>query len=398
MQWLLLLLTLGLLLMLGATVIVLIAEQRRRRSVEARSRAILSSSFTDLAILDRHGVVEDCNDRRSGTRDSANPFTAAKRGEPWLPDSPAMAPDDPAGIAGVRDALLAVLSGHDAERTVECDWKTAGGHGSSRLRFCRIERREGGAIVSHLDVTASKRVEGEAQKALHELAHMNMRAGLGELVSAVTHELIQSLTASFGNAQTLKRMLLDPRVTREELAPVVDDIAAANRDGTRVIERVRQLIRKEPFDLRAVDLNAVVMDVVQVLNSSAASEGVLLVADLDPELPAINADSVQLRQVAMNLVLNAVQATRGGPVHPPVVRIATAGADSVVSITVDDAGPGIAADAMPRLFEPYFTTKANGLGVGLSISRSIVESHGGSIAAANIPAGGARFTVILPTD
>ena len=227
---------------------------------------------------------------------------------------------------------------------------------------------------------------------------MNMRAGLGELVSAVTHELTQSLTASFGNAQTLKRMLPDPRVTREELAPVVDDIAAANREATHVIERVRQLIRKEPFDMKAVDLNAVVMDVVQVLNSSAASEGVLLVADLDPDLPAINADRVQLRQVAMNLVLNAVQATRGGPVHPPVVRIATAGANSVVSITVDDAGPGIAADAMPRLFEPYFTTKANGLGMGLSISRSIVECHGGSIAAANIPAGGARFTVHLPTD
>ena len=193
-------------------------------------------------------------------------------------------------------------------------------------------------------------------------------------------------------------MLPDPRVTREELAPVVNDIAAANREATHVIERVRQVIRKEPFDLRAVDLNAVVMDVVQVLNSSAAREGVLLVADLDPSLPAINADRVQLRQVAMNLVLNAVQATRGGPVHPPVVRIATAGANSVVSITVDDAGPGIAAEAMPRLFEPYFTTKANGLGMGLSISRSIVESHGGSIAAANIPEGGARFTVFLPTD
>ena len=378
--------------------IALITEYRRRRSIEARSRAILSSSFTDLAILDLNGVVEDCNNKEAATRDSTNPFTAAKRGEPWLPESSAMAPADPAGIARAHDALLAVLSGRDEERTVECDWKTADGHGSSRLRFCRIERREGGAVVSHLDVTASKRVEGQAQKALHELAHMNMRAELGELVSAVTHELTQSLTASFGNAQTLKRMLPDPRVTREELAPVVDDIAAANREATHVIERVRQVIRKEPFDLRAVDLNAVVMDVVQVLNSSAAREGVLLVADLDPSLPAINADRVQLRQVVMNLVLNAVQATREGPVHPPVVRIATAGADSVVSITVDDAGPGIAADAMPRLFEPYFTTKANGLGMGLSISRSIVESHGGSIAAANIPHGGARFTVILPTD
>ena len=218
------------------------------------------------------------------------------------------------------------------------------------------------------------------------------------MVSSVTHELTQSLTASLGNAQALKRMLPDPRVGREDLAPLVDDIAAANRDATHVIEHVRQLMRKEQFDMRPVDLNAIVMDVVQVLNSSAASEGVLLVADLDPDLPAINADRVQLRQVAMNLVLNAVQATRGGPVHPPVVRIATAAANNQVSITVDDAGPGIPADALPRLFEPYFTTKANGLGMGLSISRSIVECHGGSIAAANIPAGGARFTVRLPTD
>ena len=89
-------------------------------------------------------------------------------------------------------------------------------------------------------------------------------------------------------------MLRDPQVTPEDLAPLVDDIAAANRDATHVIERARRLLRKEPFDMRPVDLNAVVMDVVQVLNSSAANEGVLLVADLDPDLPAIHADRVQL--------------------------------------------------------------------------------------------------------
>jgi C4-dicarboxylate-specific signal transduction histidine kinase len=99
----------------------------------------------------------------------------------------------------------------------------------------------------------------------------------------------------------------------------------------------------------------------------------------------------------MNLVLNAVQATRAGTVQPPVVRVVTTAANSHISMSVDDAGPGIPPDAMPRLFEPYFTTKPNGLGMGLSISRSIVESHGGSIAAANVSEGGARFTVILPT-
>jgi C4-dicarboxylate-specific signal transduction histidine kinase len=392
MRWLLFL------LILGGTLIALIAEHRRRRNVEARIRAILSSSFTGLAVLDRNGIVEDCNDKWAGPWETLNPFTAAKRGQPWLPGSADILGDDPGGTARVRDALLAVLSGREPERTIECDWSAGGERRSCHLRLCRIDRREGGAIVAHLDVTASKRVEAEAQKALHELAHMNMRAGLGELVSAVTHELTQSLTASFGNAQTLKRMLPDPRVTREELAPVVDDIAAANREASHVIERVRQLMHKEPFDLRPVDLNAVVMEVVQVLNSSAVNEGVLLVADLDPDLPAINADRVQLRQVAMNLVLNAVQATRDGTVQPPVVRVVTQGGNSHVSISVDDAGPGIEADAMARLFEPYFTTKANGLGMGLSISRSIVESHGGSIVAANVPQGGARFTVILPRD
>jgi two-component system, LuxR family, sensor kinase FixL len=291
-----------------------------------------------------------------------------------------------------------VLSGREAERNLECDWRSGGERRSSHLRLCRLERRAGGAVVAHRDVTASKRLEIEAQRALHELAHMNMRAGMGELVSAVTHELTQPLTASLGNAQTLKRMLADPRVAREDLAPLVDDIAAANRNATHVIERARQLLRKEPFDLRPVDLNAIVMDVIQILNASAVDEGVLLVADLDPDLPAILADRVQLRQVAMNLVLNAVQATRSHALQPPVVRIATFASENYVSVTVDDEGPGIPSEVLPRLFEPYFTTKVNGLGVGLSISRSIVESHGGSIAASNVPRGGARFTVILPAD
>ena len=241
------------LLILGGALIALIAEHRKRRSVEARNRAILSSSFTGLAIVDRFGIVEDCNEKWIGSREPLNPFTAAKRGEPWVPESAGIPPDDHAAMARVRDALLAVLSGREAERTIECDWSAGGKRRSSQLRLCRIERREGGAVVAHLDVTESKRVEVDAQRALHELAHMNMRAGMGELVSAVTHELTQSLTASFGNAQTLKRMLPDARVTREELTPVVDDIAAANREATHVIQRVRQLMRKEPFDLQPVD-------------------------------------------------------------------------------------------------------------------------------------------------
>jgi C4-dicarboxylate-specific signal transduction histidine kinase len=157
-------------------------------------------------------------------------------------------------------------------------------------------------------------------------------------------------------------------------------------------------MRKEPFDMQPLDVNIIVRDVVQVLDSTAASDGVLLVAHLNPELASVNGDRVQLRQVVMNLVLNGIQATRTFHSAHPVVRVSTAKRDDSVVFVVEDAGPGVPDDALPRLFEPYYTTKEDGLGLGLSISRSIVQSHGGAIAVSNLAQGGARFEVTLPFD
>lgn len=243
--------------------------------------------------------------------------------------------------------------------------------------------------------SARKRTDGEVQRTLHELAHMNMRAGMGEIVSAVTHEVNQPLTASLGNAQALKRMLATGLV-QEDLVSILDDIIDANRRAADVMGRIRTLMRKEAFDLHPIDFNSIVTNVVRVLTPAAANEGILLVADLDPDLPRLPGDEVQLRQVVMNLVLNAVQATRSQPGVPPLVRVATGTQRGRVMLIVEDAGAGVGEDALPHLFEPYFTTKQEGLGVGLSISRSIVESHGGSIEVANLAKGGARFSVTLP--
>jgi C4-dicarboxylate-specific signal transduction histidine kinase len=243
--------------------------------------------------------------------------------------------------------------------------------------------------------SARKRADAEVQRTLHELAHMNMRAGMGEIVSAVTHEVNQPLTASLGNAQALKRMLATGLV-QEDLVSILDDIIDANRRAADVMGRIRTLMRKEAFDLHPIDVNSIVTDVVRVLTPAASNEGILLVADLDPDLPRLPGDEVQLRQVVMNLVLNAVQATRSQPGVPPLVRVATGTQRGRVVLIVEDAGAGIGEDALPHLFEPYFTTKQEGLGVGLSISRSIVESHGGWIDVANLAKGGARFSVTLP--
>ena len=135
---------------------------------------------------------------------------------------------------------------------------------------------------------------------------------------------------------------------------------------------------------------------MRTLTSSTANDGVLLVTDLEPALPAVRGDCVQVQQVVMNLVINAVQATRSHVVAAPVVRVATRSDHGEVRLLVDDAGPGVDETALPRIFEPFFSTKREGLGVGLSISRSIVEMHGGRIDVTNLAQGGARFAVTLP--
>jgi C4-dicarboxylate-specific signal transduction histidine kinase len=379
----------------AAAIIALLVERRLRRRAEAQNRAVLSSMAADLALVTRQGLIETCNDNWARAADTRNPFTTAKVGESWIQASGHPPQENLPDLHKIQDALDAVLSGREPERIIEYTWLANGQRKWSHLRVRRLERVEGGAVVAHVDITARKRTEGEVQRTLHELAHMNMRAGMGEIVSAVTHEVNQPLTASLGNAQALKRMLATGLV-QQDLVSILDDIIDANRRAADVIGRIRTLMRKDEFDMRPIDFNAIVSDVVRVLNPSASNDGIVLVADLDPDLPRLPGDRVQLRQVVMNLVLNAVQATRGQAHLPPVVRVATAAQRGRVSLIVEDAGSGVGEDALPHLFEPYFTTKEEGLGVGLSISRSIVESHGGRIEVANLPKGGARFSVSLP--
>lgn len=381
-----------------AVVAAFLAERRLRRRAEARNRAILASVFADLAILTHDGVVEACNENWSRATGTSNPFTSARVGERWIQTQLAQSVESGADLRRIHDALDVVLAGQEPEQTVEYAWQDGASWKWSHLRLRGLERVDGGAVVAHMDITARKRIEAEAQSALHELAHMNMRAGMGEVVSAVIHELTQSLTASLSNAQALKRMLAEHRLAYEDLPAILDDISDANRQASEIIGRIRALMRKDDFDMQPLDLNVIVMEVVQVMYSTAANDGVLLVADLESTLPPILADRVQLRQVTLNLVLNAIQATRGHQSVSAVVRVSTAHGNGSVSMTVDDAGPGVDEAAIPRLFEPYFTTKPNGLGLGLSISRSIAQAHGGSIRVENLPQGGARFSVALPVQ
>jgi C4-dicarboxylate-specific signal transduction histidine kinase len=374
----------------------LLVERRLRRRAESQNRAILSSMAADLALVTRSGVVETCNDNWARSVGSQNPFMSAAVGRPWIPAAQDVPAENQGDLMRLRQALDEVLGGRDDEQIVEYAWQTGSQRRWSHVRLRRLERAGGGAVVAHVDITPRKRMEAENQNTLHELAHMNMRAGMGELVSVVTHEINQPLTASLGNAQALRRMLSNATPSNADLMPIIEDIIDANRRAADVIGRIRTVMRKEEFEMQPLDFNAIVAEIIRMLNPSAAHEGIVMAADLDPALPQIPGDRVQLRQVAMNLIVNAVQATRSRGGAPPIVRVKTSVHNGGVALMVEDAGDGVPDDALSRLFEPYFTTKQEGLGVGLSITRSIVESHGGSIEVANLPEGGARFSVILP--
>ena len=372
----------------------LLVERRLRRRAESQNRAILSSMAADLALVTRTGIVETCNDNWARSVGCENPFMSAGVGASWIPAADCVPAENQGDLTRMRQALDDVLAGRDKEQIIEYAWQSGSDRRWSHVRLRRLERG-GGAVIAHVDITPRKRMEAENQNTLHELAHMNMRAGMGELVSVVTHEINQ--TASLGNAQALRRMLTAKAAPGgADILPIVEDIIDANRRAADVIGRIRAVMRKEEFEMQPLDFNAIVAEIIRMLNPSAAHEGIVMAADLDPQLPPIPGDRVQLRQVAMNLIVNAVQATRSRAGAPPIVRVKTSVRNGSIALMVEDAGDGISDDALSRLFEPYFTTKQEGLGVGLSITRSIVESHGGSIEVANLPEGGARFLVILP--
>jgi signal transduction histidine kinase len=381
----------------SAIIGALLIQRQKRRRAEAENQAVLTSMSADLAVIDRHGVVLNSNDGWARAAAAAeNPFVSSGRGQPWLKAN-GLPQGEPIERTRVRDALGAVLGRREEERIVEYAWQTTGGGRWSHLRIRRLVG-SAGAVITHIDITARKRAEIEVHRTLHELAHLNMRTGMDEVLASVAHEVSQPLASSLTNAQALKRLIAAGRAEPHEVGGILDDIIEGDRRAIDVLNGIRRMLRKEAFDLQPLDLNGVVADVVRLLTASAANDGVLLVADLQPALPAVRGDRVQLQQVAMNLVINAVHATRGQAAPSPVVRVATLRDNGHVSLLVDDTGAGVDQSALPRLFEPFFSTKQDGLGVGLSISRSIVEMHGGRIDVTNLAQGGARFAVTMPAD
>jgi signal transduction histidine kinase len=240
------------------------------------------------------------------------------------------------------------------------------------------------------------RAELELQEQRAHLAHAARLATVGELSASIAHEINQPLAAILANAEAGEMMIKSAGAKLSDLQEVLSAIRQDDLRASDVIERMRRLLRNERIEMRPLKVNDAIESIVQLTSGIANRKGVSVHTVLDPSIPAIKGDFVQMQQVLLNLVVNAIDSVSECPPERRTVTITTAEKPpGGVEVAVTDNGAGISAEKLPHVFEPFFTTKSQGMGLGLSISRSIVQAHGGRIWAES-DATGATFRFIIP--
>jgi len=253
------------------------------------------------------------------------------------------------------------------------------------------------ATGSVQDITPRKRSEEETSRFRQQLAHVSRVSTVGELGQNLAHEINQPLTAIMVNAEAASQLLAGERPDLKEASEALHDIVADNKRAQEVVRRIRNLVKNAPSVPTRVDLSRVAAEAMKVVQADAAAKGVAIHLDLESGLPPVHGDEVQLQQVALNLIVNAMEAVSQNQFPPRLVTVKTGrDGEGSVSLWVSDTGAGVDRQSAERLFEPFFTTKPQGLGLGLSISRTIVEAHGGFLGVASNIDKGASFCCRLP--
>jgi two-component system sensor kinase FixL len=240
---------------------------------------------------------------------------------------------------------------------------------------------------------AEQRVRG-LETRLSQVGRFNL---MGEMAAGIAHEINQPLSAIANYAQAAKRLLEREQPGMQQLSDVCRKIEEQALRAGRVLENLRKFIRKQEIRAEPIDVNRVVADVLSLIEADAHAEGMRVSTRYAERLPAVRANAVQLQQVVLNLTRNAVDAMRDATARDHGIAIATERSErGGVKISVADHGPGVARQLGENIFHPFVTTKREGLGVGLAISRTIVQSYGGSLSYRDNPGGGAIFVVELP--
>jgi PAS domain S-box-containing protein len=371
------------------------AEEALRES-EAKIRRLVDSNIIGIFIWDFDGRILEANDEflRMVSYDRGDLLA----GGIWWTD---LTPPD------WRDRNDARIERQKASGRFEPFEKEFTKKDGSRVPIliggATFEENSNQGVAYVLDLTERKRVEAEAREneqryreAQLELAHANRVATMGQLTASITHEVNQPITAAVTYALAARRFLgAEP----PNLHEVDDALSLIVKEGNRageVVGRIRALIKKEVARKDAVAINDAILEVISLTRTEAANNGVSVRTQLAEGLPRVQGDRVQLQQVLLNLIINAIEAMRDVGEQERELLISSRNEPDGVSVEVRDSGPGFAPAALERVFEAFYTTKPGGLGLGLSICRSIMEAHNGRLwASPNVPHG-AIFRFIAP--
>jgi len=288
--------------------------------------------------------------------------------------------------------------------TYEAEYRMLHKDGSIRwFQFRASAQRMPGArglsvVGTHMDITERKSAEAKLSEAHSELARLSRLTALGEFAASIAHEINQPLTAMLIDAQTCLRWLSAASPPIEEMRAALIDICAAGNRANELIRRYRELFRNRTVEKLPLDVRSVVRDVVALARMRLDRDDIRLVIALEEDLPAVLGDRVELQQLLLNLLVNGVDAMEAVDPHLRLLRIdASLAADGMVRICVSDSGVGLDNVDLSRIFIPSYTTKPSGTGVGLSISRSIAEAHGGRLWAERHAGRGATFCFTIPS-
>ena len=374
------------------------AEAGRVRA-ESLHAAVLGSVHDQIAVLDGNGTLIEVNESWLRAVQLAHParFDRVLAGDSYLG---ACLRAVEAGDRAASEHLAALRSVLDGRET-RCHFEYTEPAGMEQawieVSIEKLRRPEGGAVVTRTDISARKRAEHEARIQQQQLTHLGRAAVLGQLSGAFAHELNQPLTSILGNAEAALRLIDNGEADFAELREILRDIVHDDLRAAQVIDRLRALLEKGEMLRRPVDLGATVREVLDIAKSELITRHVRVTAQLDPGLPVVMADRVQMQQILLNLLMNACEAMGGLPVAERKVRLATRHLpeESCVQVTVADSGCGIPPGDLERIFQPFVTTKSSGMGMGLAICRSVAESHRGRLWAES-DGHGATFHLQVP--
>jgi two-component system sensor kinase FixL len=385
------LITIAVPLLLLAAVI----EERRRAEQKLRSsEELFASAFhcsPDAIAISRQedGHILEANERWLDFLGHAHDGTASARSTPLERHL------DDAG----RATLLARMRGKSDVHAHEVTLRDRSGNTRQALVSVTAVAIQGQPCLISIarDVTDQRNAELEAREQSKQLTHLTRVASLTDFSGTLAHELNQPLTAILSNAQAALRFLARDPPDMTEIRSILGEIAEADKRAGLLIHHLRLLMKKGEEEFAQIDLNHLVQDVLTLVHGEFAVRSVDLSPSFSPDLPPINGDRVQLQQLVLNLVSNALEAMQGQERSRRTLSVATMhGPGDSVQVVVGDSGSGIRPDQFERIFEPFFTTKENGLGLGLAICRKIARAHGGTLAAENRQGGGTSMRLVLP--